>query len=96
MSQQSNEHQDRLSDAAHSANTDRLLAPDEVAQWLGVAAGWVRDHACRKEPRVRSVKIGKLLRFRKEDVEAFIRTWRDWTSSYGHAPAPRSTDATEH
>jgi excisionase family DNA binding protein len=53
----------------------RLLAPDEVAQWLGVSPGWVRDHARRKEPRMKAVKVGKLLRFRREDVEEFIRAW---------------------
>ena len=50
-----------------------LLGPGEVARWLGVSAGWVRDHATRKQPRIRAVKIGKLLRFRAEDVEDFIR-----------------------
>ena len=25
-----------------------LLTPSEVARWLGVSAGWVRDHATRK------------------------------------------------
>ncbi len=56
-------------------SSKRLLGPDEVAQWLGVSAGWVRDHARRKEPRMKAVKVGKLLRFRREDVEAFISTW---------------------
>jgi excisionase family DNA binding protein len=52
----------------------RLLGPTEVAKWLGVSSGWVRDHATRKSPRIRAVKVGKLLRFRPEDVEAFIQT----------------------
>jgi len=51
-----------------------LLEPSAVAKWLGVSSGWVRDHATRKEPRLRVVKVGKLLRFRPEDVEEFIRT----------------------
>ena len=39
--------------------------------------GWevsvrVRDHATRKEPRIRGIKVGKLLRFRREDIEDFL------------------------
>ena len=52
----------------------RLLGPSDVAKWLGVSSGWVRDHATRKQPRLKAVKVGKLLRFRPEDVEEFIRT----------------------
>lgn len=54
---------------------EKLLSPGEVAQWLGVSAGWVRDHATRKEPRLPTVRLGKLMRFRATDVEDFIRTW---------------------
>ena len=57
-----------------AAASRRLLGPSEVAKWLGVSSGWVRDHATRKAPRIRAVKVGKLLRFRPEDVEAFIQT----------------------
>jgi hypothetical protein len=28
---------------AVATSRDRLLTPGEVAQWLGVSAGWVRD-----------------------------------------------------
>lgn len=55
--------------------SDPLLEPSEVARWLGVSSGWVRDHATRKQPKLKCVKIGKLLRFRPEDVEEFIRRW---------------------
>jgi hypothetical protein len=51
----------------------RLLGPGDVARWLGVSAGWVRDHAMRKQPRIKAVKIGKRLRFKAEDVEDLIR-----------------------
>ncbi len=50
-----------------------LLAPGDVAKWLGVSSAWVRDHATRKSPRIPAVKVGKLLRFRRVDVRAFIR-----------------------
>ena len=51
----------------------RLLGPSDVAEWLGVSAGWVRDHATRKDPRIKAIKVGKLLRFRSEDIEDFLR-----------------------
>jgi excisionase family DNA binding protein len=59
--------------SAEPASFHRLLAPGDVANWLGVSSGWVRDHATRKEPRLKAVKVGKLLRFRPEDVESFLK-----------------------
>jgi excisionase family DNA binding protein len=52
-----------------------LLTPSQVARRLQVSSAWVRDHATRKQPRLRSVKVGKLLRFRPQDVDEFIRQW---------------------
>ena len=60
--------------SAERTTVQGLLGPSDVAKWLGVSAGWVRDHATRKEPRLRAVKVGKLLRFRPKDVEEFLRT----------------------
>ena len=51
---------------------EKLLTPREVASWLDVSVDWVQDHATGKEPRIAAVRIGKLLRFRREDVEEFI------------------------
>ena len=51
----------------------KLLTPKEVAEWLDVSVDWVHNHATRKNPRLSVVRIGKLLRFRNEDVEGFIR-----------------------
>ncbi len=59
--------------APGARSTAPLLGPGEVARWLGVSAGWVRDHATRKQPRIKALKVGKLLRFRTEDVQEFIR-----------------------
>lgn len=59
--------------SAERTSVQRLLGPTDVAKWLGVSSGWVRDHATRKEPRIKAVKVGKLLRFRPEDVEQFLR-----------------------
>jgi excisionase family DNA binding protein len=51
---------------------EKLLTPREVASWLNVSIDWVQDHATAKDPRIASVRVGKLLRFRREDVEEFI------------------------
>jgi excisionase family DNA binding protein len=50
----------------------RLLTPQEVANRLGVSERWVRDHATRRSPRIRAVKLGPLLRFRLSDIEDFL------------------------
>ena len=71
------ERNQRLS--AETATVNRLLGPANVAKWLGVSSAWVRDHATRKEPRIRALKVGKLLRFRPEDVEEFLRESTDCT-----------------
>ncbi len=57
------------------ATRSDLLTPSQVARRLQVSSAWVRDHATRKQPRLKAVKVGKLLRFRPEDIEEFIRTW---------------------
>jgi len=53
---------------------EKLLTPKQVAEWLGVSTAWVLDHASgRRRPYLPSVKLGKAVRFRREDVEAFIQ-----------------------
>jgi excisionase family DNA binding protein len=52
---------------------DRLLTPKEVAETLGVSVAWVLDHSSRRRPLLPSVKLGKAVRFRREEVEEFIR-----------------------
>jgi hypothetical protein len=43
-----------------------------VAERLGVSERWVRDHATRRHPRIRAVKLGPLLRFRWCDVQELV------------------------
>jgi excisionase family DNA binding protein len=57
------------------ALTPGLLTLDQVAEILGVSRNWVRDHATRRNPRIPVIRLGTkraLLRFRQQDVEAFI------------------------
>jgi excisionase family DNA binding protein len=56
-----------------SLNVDeRLFTAQEVAERLGVSERWVRDHATRRKPRLRAIKLGPLLRFRWSDVQAMV------------------------
>jgi predicted DNA-binding transcriptional regulator AlpA len=40
---------------------------------LGVSVAWVLDHSNgRRRPNLPSVKMGKAVRFRPEDIDSFI------------------------
>jgi predicted DNA-binding transcriptional regulator AlpA len=58
--------------APSAAHAERLLNAQQVADHLGVSERWVRDHATRRNPRIPAVKLGPLLRFRWEDVQALV------------------------
>ncbi|MCZ6751805.1 MAG: helix-turn-helix domain-containing protein, partial [Acidobacteria bacterium] len=48
----------------------------EVAVELHCSPSWVREHANKKaRPHIPRVKMGGLLRFRRQDIEDFIKTW---------------------
>jgi len=64
-----------LNDPAVDLTPERLLTVKQVAAILSVSPAWVRDHATRKEPRLKTVKVGKLLRFRPQNVLEFIDAW---------------------
>jgi len=52
---------------------EKLITPKAVAEWLEVSVSWVLDHASgRRRPYLPSVKLGKAVRFRREDVQRFI------------------------
>jgi excisionase family DNA binding protein len=51
----------------------KLLTAEDVADLLHVSTAWVYDHADRKQPQIPSVRLGKAVRFRPEDIEQFIR-----------------------
>lgn len=66
--------EDLVSEPSSFTVTERLYTPQEVADRLGVSERWVRDHATRRNPRIRAVKLGPLLRFRWADVAHFVET----------------------
>lgn len=61
----------------HLAKADRLLTVGDVASWLGVSKGWVYDHTTRKEPRLPCIRLGEITRFRREEIEEFIKRHRN-------------------
>jgi predicted DNA-binding transcriptional regulator AlpA len=66
------------SSTGHAFENDRkthekLLGAKEVAHWLGVSRAWVFEHSNgRRRPLLPSVKLGKSVRYRPVDVDAFI------------------------
>lgn len=50
-----------------------LMTVEELAQVLHVSPAWVRDHSTRKQPRLPVVRVGKLLRFCRGDIDEWIR-----------------------
>jgi predicted DNA-binding transcriptional regulator AlpA len=53
----------------------RLLTVDEVATMLGMSTAWVRQHSNgMRQPAIPSVKLGKAVRFRRSQIENFIRS----------------------
>ena len=52
--------------------TDRLMTAEQVAAILSVSTAWVYDHTARKRPLLPSVRLGRVVRFRLEDVRKFI------------------------
>lgn len=69
-------------------NERQLLTLKEAAAYLAVSPRLVRGVA--HDGRLRSVRFGRLLRFRAEDVEAFVlehlRNGADNASDRGGAP----------
>ena len=73
----------RANESNPRASSEALTTAVQVAKRLGVSERWVRDHATRRSPRLPVVKLGSLLRFREEDVEAFINAQRNDHSGTG-------------
>ena len=49
-----------------------LLNARQVADKLGVSERFIRDHTTRRSPRIPAVKLGKLIRYRRADVDNFM------------------------
>ena len=59
-------------EAAQSGRDECLLNARQVAEKLGVSERFIRDHTTRRSPRIPAVKLGKLIRYRRADVDIFM------------------------
>jgi predicted DNA-binding transcriptional regulator AlpA len=51
----------------------KLLNAQQVAKQLGTSVTWVLHHAAGMyKPQIPSIKMGKNVRFRQADIDAFI------------------------
>lgn len=51
-----------------------LMTPDEVAGFLGVSVETLNVWRCTKRYDLPYIKAGRLVRYRAEDVEAFVQS----------------------
>ncbi|MFZ1083450.1 MAG: helix-turn-helix domain-containing protein [Terracidiphilus sp.] len=51
---------------------EQLMTAIEVAGVLRTSERYVRDHTTRRFPKIRAVCLGKLIRYRRSDVDEFI------------------------
>jgi predicted DNA-binding transcriptional regulator AlpA len=68
QSESSDRYQTDEDAALHNNNDERLLNARQVADKLGVSERWVRDHTTRRFPKIRAIKMGMLVRYRRADV----------------------------
>ena len=54
---------------------DQLLTPEETAEILRVKLSWLYQHTRRRsQDRIPFVKVGRYLRFREQDLLAYIES----------------------
>ena len=58
----------------HSARISNLLSPQEAADMLGTTPGVLSVWRSNKRYDLKYVKIGKSVRYRLEDLQAFIES----------------------
>ncbi len=59
----------------NSQAIEHLLTPEEAAEILRVKLSWLYQHTRRRtQDRIPFVKIGRYLRFREQDLVAYIES----------------------
>ena len=53
-------------------NSNSLMTPKEVAEMLGVSVGTLAIWRCHKRYPLDFIKCGRLVRYRRSDVESFL------------------------
>jgi len=67
----------RNGQASSDMDDENLLNADQVAMLLGVNRHWVRDHCTRALPIIPHNKLGRKVRFEREEILRFIRECRE-------------------
>jgi excisionase family DNA binding protein len=50
-----------------------MMTVEDVAKMMQMSTAWVRQHSSGlRQPTIPSIKMGKAVRFRRQDVLAFI------------------------
>jgi len=57
-------------------NDDKLLTPEQASALIGVKVGTLAVWRCTKRYALPYIKVGRLVRYRREDVDAFIQASR--------------------
>jgi excisionase family DNA binding protein len=70
---------------------DNLLTPAQAAALLGLAPGTLEVWRCTKEYPLNYYKIGGRVRYRREDIEAFVRARMVQCGPEATTPAPTPT-----
>ena len=55
-----------------AAGSETLMTPDEIVMLLGVKMSWVMDHVTRIEPIIPHIRIGKMIRFKRQAVMEWL------------------------
>jgi len=58
----------------HHENREKLLAPGQVADLLGVTTHTLAVWRCTQRYNLPYIKCGRLVRYRPSDVEAFLES----------------------
>jgi excisionase family DNA binding protein len=54
--------------------TDALLSNEEAAKYISVAPGTLDVWRCTKRFNIPFIKIGRLIRYRKSELDAFLES----------------------
>ncbi len=64
-------------DSLETPHNQKLIGVEEVAAFLGVPKSWVYERTRRRGNEcLPHLKVGKYLRFRLRDIEAYVETLR--------------------
>ncbi len=54
---------------------EKALRTKEVAELLNVSRAWVREHITKARPLLPHIRMGRVVRFRESEIEAFLEKY---------------------